>query len=325
MDRITVRTILNEIVHEGKITENKTGYNFRCVICHDSKKNKSKRRGWILFRGEQITYYCFNCLYDRSFKNFLRDKYPSLFEEHYKTTLNNLKLKKSHCEIVAKEIKSNEIKDLSNEIIPYSFQLLDKNIKDRELKKLQLNALKIILERSIPKLYYRDFLVCYEGKFKNRIIIPYYKDRILYAFQGRTIDNNPLKYLTYCEENEKIYRFYSSNKEEIVYITEGPIDSMFIENAIATSGTIGIDSTQFKIIKNKFMKRVWLFDNDSAGIERAKKFAENSENIFIWPSHYRNIKDINELVLFDNSIDIEKLLLENTYNGFEAIIKLKLL
>ena len=38
-------------------------YNFRCTICGDSQKSKTKKRAWLLYskKTSQWMYYCFNC------------------------------------------------------------------------------------------------------------------------------------------------------------------------------------------------------------------------------------------------------------------------
>ena len=45
-----------------KITKKDDKYNFRCVICGDSKKSSKKKRGWLLWNKDYNTYiyHCFN-------------------------------------------------------------------------------------------------------------------------------------------------------------------------------------------------------------------------------------------------------------------------
>ena len=35
--------------------------NLRCFLCGDSKKSATKKRGWIYFKPDSCSYYCFNC------------------------------------------------------------------------------------------------------------------------------------------------------------------------------------------------------------------------------------------------------------------------
>ena len=47
-------------------------YNFRCPICGDSKKNKSKTRGYLYAVKANVNFKCHNCGASMSFNNFLK-------------------------------------------------------------------------------------------------------------------------------------------------------------------------------------------------------------------------------------------------------------
>ena len=65
----------------------------------------------------------------------------------------------------------------------------------------------------------------------------YYKKNLI-GFQGRSIDPNPVKYITVMLDDDapKIYGLDTIETNERVYITEGPFDSTFIRNSIAMCG-----------------------------------------------------------------------------------------
>jgi len=46
-------------------------WNFRCPICGDSKKSKTKCRGFVYEKKNKYFYKCFNCNYGTSFNKFL--------------------------------------------------------------------------------------------------------------------------------------------------------------------------------------------------------------------------------------------------------------
>ena len=48
-------------------------YNFRCPICGDSKKNKSKTRGYLYNIKADINFRCHNCGASMTFSNFLKE------------------------------------------------------------------------------------------------------------------------------------------------------------------------------------------------------------------------------------------------------------
>jgi transcription elongation factor Elf1 len=56
--------------------------NFRCPICGDSKKSKSKARGWLLEKENNFYFYCHNCGESHSFSNFLRAVDPISYNDY---------------------------------------------------------------------------------------------------------------------------------------------------------------------------------------------------------------------------------------------------
>ena len=56
-------------------------------------------------------------------------------------------------------------------------------------------------------------------------------------FQGRAFGNEQPKYLTikFDENKQKVFGLDNINLQEHIYIVEGPIDSMFIDNCLATA------------------------------------------------------------------------------------------
>ena len=53
-------------------------YNFRCPICGDSKKNKSKTRGYLYSVKSDVNFKCHNCGASITFNNFLKSIDPAL-------------------------------------------------------------------------------------------------------------------------------------------------------------------------------------------------------------------------------------------------------
>ena len=57
-------------------------YNFRCPLCGDSQKNKTKARGFIYRKQNDYFYMCHNCGASTSFYNFLEKVDPNLIKEY---------------------------------------------------------------------------------------------------------------------------------------------------------------------------------------------------------------------------------------------------
>ncbi len=83
------------------------------------------------------------------------------------------------------------------------------------------------------------------NKFPNlqgdhpRVVIPFFdRGGKFFAFQGRAFGKEQPKYITikFDESKQKIYGLDRLDLNKPVMITEGPIDSLFLDNAIALAG-----------------------------------------------------------------------------------------
>ena len=69
------------------------------------------------------------------------------------------------------------------------------------------------------------------------MIIPYYdNDNKIYFYEGRALINIEPKYLSRVGDYNNIYNYYTVDKNKIVTVLEGVIDSLFIENSISLTG-----------------------------------------------------------------------------------------
>ena len=66
-----------------KFTQRKQDlYNFRCPLCGDSQKNKTKCRGYVYRKKNDYFYMCHNCGASMSFYNFLDKVDPGIIKEY---------------------------------------------------------------------------------------------------------------------------------------------------------------------------------------------------------------------------------------------------
>lgn len=151
-----------------------------------------------------------------------------------------------------------------------------------------------------------------------KLIIPFYnEDGKLFGLQARSLDNATPKYLTlmFDKDEKKIFGKDLVNHNERMVCVEGPIDAMFLNNAMAMAGSDGLD--------NKYKtKTVVAFDNEPRSpqtVNKMKKYLGNGYNIVIWPDNLKQ-KDINDMVM--SNINVEKIIHENTYSGVQGEIKL---
>ena len=73
-----------------------------------------------------------------------------------------------------------------------------------------------------------------------RIILPFYdEDGELIGVSGRAINDSPLRYMTmrFRDDVPLIFNLNKVDKTKTIYVTEGPIDSLFLPNSIAVAGS----------------------------------------------------------------------------------------
>ena len=57
-------------------------WNFSCPICGDSKKDKSKARGYIYRKDTSLFYKCHNCGYGSSLGNLIKEVDSRMYSEY---------------------------------------------------------------------------------------------------------------------------------------------------------------------------------------------------------------------------------------------------
>jgi len=311
-----------------KFKQVKTGlYNFRCPYCGDSQRHKSKARGYIYKLKNDHNYKCHNCGISRTFTNFLKDfdvvLYDQYVMERYKSGITgknsntpnpNFQFEKPVFE-KKYEINLPTIEELNTEH-PAKVYLQDRKIPDKFLN--QLYYCENFKKWTNEQKYTFESI----DQDEPRIIIPLINNREIIGFQGRSLNkNSKIKYITIIlDENQpKIYGLDNVDWNKTVYITEGPIDSMFIDNAIAM---VGADIDKMFLISNFNVDFVIVYDNEKRNkqiVERMEKAIDLKLSIVIWPSNV-NEKDINDMVL--SGLDVNSMLKSNRYSGLEAKTKL---
>jgi hypothetical protein len=196
-------------------------------------------------------------------------------------------------------------------------------------------AKNYVQQRRIPETFYsqlyfaEDFAAFIqnlgiekEGLKKNdqRLVIPFYdKEKNLVAIQGRALGESKLRYITLKlhDDNKKVFGLDRANTESMVYVTEGPIDSMFLENAVATADS-NLESITDSLDKSKV---VLVFDNEPRNKEIVSKIEhaiDNHFNVVIWPEFITE-KDVNDMVLNNFSPDeIQDIVNKNTFINLRA-------
>ena len=289
-------------------------YNFRCCLCGDSQKNKSKARGYLYHVKNNTNYKCHNCGINISFSNFLKQIDVEIHKQY-----SFEKFKEGH---TGKNFTVEEPK--------FEFKVPEFKPK-LDLPKASENpsASGYLQSRKLNpnKFYYAEKFKEWTNSLKQtfestkydepRIIIPIFYQNSLIGFQGRAVGPNKVKYITVMlyDDAPKIYGIDEVQKDQTVYITEGPFDSTFISNAIALCGADG------DVSKWGIDNPVWVYDNEPRNSEilsRISRVIEMGQKVVIWPSTIKE-KDINDMVL--SGQNVQEVIELNTYSGLEAKLK----
>ena len=289
-------------------------YNFRCPLCGDSKKNKSKTRGYLYVVKANTNYKCHNCGASMSLNNFLKQVdsvvHKQYILEKFKSghTGRNFVADEPTFTFEAPKFKTKLSLPLCSEIQRGREYLESRRLDPQRFYWAEdfakfVNSIKPTFRQDVQK--------------ESRIIIPLYYKTNLIGIQGRAVDPSPVKYITIMLDDDapKIYGLDQIRGGAPVFVTEGPFDSTFICNSIAMCGADG------DVRKWGVSTPVWVYDNEPRNREIVKRISDTidrGERIVIWPSNIRE-KDINDMVLAGH--DVQSVVELNNYSGLEANLK----
>jgi DNA primase len=260
-----------------------------------------KSRGYVYRKKNDYFYMCHNCGASTSFYNFLDKVDPALTKEYalerYKNGDNN---KSNHETPEFEEFKTAKPKFKESLGLPTI-----QSLPEAHFAKVYVQSRRIP-ETFYSQLYYaEDFAAFIQSlgiekelhKEDKRLVIPFYdKEKNLIAIQGRALGESKLRYITIKlhEDNHKFFGLDRIDEDEMIYVVEGPIDSMFLNNAVATADS-NLESITSIYDKSKV---TLVFDNEPRNKEIIKKIDEAIEkhyNVVIWPEMIES-KDINDMV-----------------------------
>lgn len=286
-----IETVVRQILNahpEFRAYESKEVINFRCNVCGDSQSNEHKKRGFII-KEKPWRFYCHNCTVGHKITTWIRKYFPMDWEEL-----------KSLCRDDSQQSTTGtSYKNIAT--------LKEEEVNEAEIIKTFKPILKYpeVVEycekRKISEAIYSKWFYCEEGKFKNRMIIPFYNAKgKIYYYQGRSMKSwlDPKYKSRKGNKFISVYNYYLADRSKEVPVLEGPIDSTFVENSIAVTGLkVGDDRLA------DFPNRRFMLDNDVSGRAKSKKLLDKGEYVFMWSKFLENykydgkIKDVNDFVL----------------------------
>lgn len=315
--------------------------NFACPICGDSQKKVSKKRGNLYLDTKH--YKCFNdgCMAYMSLAEFVAKMsrehgimLPSfLLEESYEPVVKVKKTENQLIRFITSD--TSQLVTLTDVINRFSLKRLDQVPETSA-------AFQYIKHRNLTLI--QDYGDClYTDSQDNKVFIFNFDRRSgkLLGFAIRSLDpNSDRKYIikSYSDLREifsqmglsgqliedanflnNYFNILNIDFSRPIRMTEGQFDSMFVRNAIATSGASKARSI-FADLGAKSATQV-IFDRDKAGKTQMMNFIKQGYSVFLWNKaiadlkrkynqkadliELTEVKDINDLFNFIQARDPE--------------------
>ena len=269
-------------------------------------------------------FKCHNCGITRSFSNFLKDNAPHVYDEY-----------------VMERYKEGTIggnvpkPDLTQFVSKPKFKKRTVNLEPLSSLNKSHHAKKYALGRGLPedkldRLYYcpefKKWTNTQKHTFSNttqdddRIIIPINDhEGNLLGFQGRALSPEAkMRYITVMldENAPKLYGLDEINDQSTIYIVEGPLDSLFLDNSVAMCGS-DVDIRSFN-----WGNYIWVYDNEPRSrqiTDKLSKSIDSGDKVVIWPKSIEQ-KDLNDMA--NNGINVKDVVQSNVYQGLQAKLQL---
>jgi hypothetical protein len=309
-------------------------FNCRCPICGDSKKNKSKMRGYIYRKTNDLFYRCHNCGVGLALGNLIKHVSPEIYKQYILERYSSGEGEKS-------SFKEAEINIPSPKFGKVEMKKVFEHAEWCNMLPEEHFCVQYLNARKIPKKFWNKLLFTQNYKAfidalipehdKNlaedaRLVIPFYDEYDdLIAVTGRALETSDktLRYITMrVVETEKklIYGADRLDTSKQVRIVEGQFDSLFLDNAIASC-----DANLMLAAKEiEAKEKVLIFDNEPRNKEivNLMQVAINKGfQLVIWPDTVKG-KDINDMIINKLSkAEIERIISSNTFSGLHAQTK----
>ena len=288
-----VRTHFRESYQKQQVKTDASGLVIACPYCGDSATQAHKKRGHLLLKGKWSGYYkCFNCGVFVPIPKFMADFKETL-------SLSGIRYVQDHRqEIQTLNSSSNEITaDVFRRDLALEFGI-DRDYFRNMFSLLEIQntpacsvAYNYLIGRS--QFSFQKFLY---DKGSNYILILNLCENKIIGLQMRSLDKDCPKdkrFLTFTldkiykrflrskltippelETLSTLFGIYQVNVFKPVIVTEGPMDSFLLPNAIATSG-----ANKHLPVELPFW---YMYDSDKTGMRHAIEKLQSGQKVFLW-------------------------------------------
>lgn len=287
-------------------------FNFRCPLCGDSEKNTTKARGYVFPVGQKLIFKCHNCSVSVPFSNLLKTLHPGMWHEYLLEILqdNGQAPRAAQNALPAAPV-------VPQARIPRAMDL--DPLAAAESPESPLHAAyayaksRLLPDCAYTRLFATDKARSWALPLIGEEKVKKVQDGPVYLVQPLRLPDGEwfgaqLRHLTqkdyltfrWSHDPLKVFGLEDHRAKELTYVVEGPMDALFIPNAIAACGsdlhsamTIAENAGHIKPTD----RRVYVWDNEPRNKEVTKHIRNAiklGEQVVIWPKDYP--KDINDMV-----------------------------
>lgn len=271
-------------------------FNAPCCV-HNGERQDKRQRGGVLTSGEGgFQYHCFNC-------NFKAGWQPGkLLSKNTKNLMRWMGMPDDEVNKLSLEALKNK-EELDKTPIPLNFSLEPKDLPENCLSIEEwidagceepefLEVVGYILDRGMELDWY-NWMWTPEPGYADRVIVPFYHEKVIVGWTGRKIRDGKPKYLTTAQPGYVFNIDAQTHDRKYVIVTEGQFDAIAISGVAI--GHNDPNQTQISRISGLGKEVIVVPDNDKPGAKMIEKALEAGWSVSL-PDWGPDVKDVADAV-----------------------------
>lgn len=335
MDLQFVQQFMMQNFEQTKVSNNGTHFLARCLLCGDSKKNPYKKRFNLDWNNGVPGWHCWNCGKHGNFIEIYGIVKGMSYDDAKKELFHTWKSKDDTKKRYKRKQKAVDNPQLRTEVEEDNFNFIrEKSFSIYDEENRYVNALKkFYMSRKIPDKYI--LYICYEGRYRNRIIIPIFNEnRDIIYFQARRIPktglepkyDNPVAPKELCILNK-----HKFDRSKDIIVHEGLIDAFMVgDQGTSCLGKEISEDLIFTLLKLTDQNVIVALDNDSEAYKALSKLMKKNKyaqklKYFLYPKEFQGHDDINSIVrASEQGINVYEMITQNSVSYSTAYTKLSI-
>lgn len=312
-------------------SKNQYVWQYTCPHCSDWTSEKPKARAYIYRMKTELFTKCHHCGHGSNLGNLIKHFDETLYKQYIVERYQNNASKYTDHKDIAPLFKSTQV--VVEDDILSRLKRLDTLPSTHPVRTYVQK--RMITEDQESLFYYtsrfKEFVNSVVQKFIEpiendhpRLVIPYLNEHgKVVMFNARAFGKEIPKYMKVRidEDSPKVFGLERVKRDRTIYVTEGEIDSLMIENGIASGGASSLDSPAIQGMKSRV---VLVHDNDPRNPEVGaiiEKTIAQDYAMFIPPDDFK-YKDLNEAIMGGlTKAELKSIIDENSFQGLKAKLR----